>query len=125
MEIDIKEFRARLDKEIARGNPNISEFILNEIRLSEIMKASLMEEMSAETSDFLTAAAAKFDTYIFQLQEIEKEMGLRNLTLDQETALKDKTVRKMISNELEELKKIDPEKYQDETGEEPEQSLSS
>ena len=122
MEIDIKEFRARLDKEIARGNPNISEFILNEIRLSEIMKASLMEEMSAETSDFLTAAAAKFDTYIFQLQEIEKEMGLRNLTLDQETALKDKTVRKMISNELEELKKIDPEKYQDETGEEPEQS---
>jgi len=125
MEIDIKEFRARLDNEIARGNPNISEFILNEIRLSEIMKASLMEEMSAETSDFLTAAAAKFDTYIFQLQEIEKEMGLRNLTLDQETALKDKTVRKMISNELEELKKIDPEKYQDETGEEPEQSLSS
>lgn len=118
MEIDIREFRARLDKEIAKGNSHISEFIHKEIRLSEIMKASLMEEMSAETSDFLTGAAAKFDTYIFQLQEIEKELGLKNLSLDQEVALKDTTMREKFSAEMKELKEIDPEKYSDETEEE-------
>ena len=117
MELDISEFRARLEKELAKGSTNITEFIHKEIRLSEIMKASLMEEMSVETSDFLTGAAAKFDTYIFQLQEIEKELGLRNLPLDQETALKDTSMRKKFSKEMNELKKMDPEKYKDESAE--------
>ena len=107
MEIEIEEFRQRLNAEIAKGNPNIAEFIQLEIRLSENMKASLMEEMKEETKDFLTAAAAKFDTYIFQLQEIEKELGLKNLSLDQQTALKDKLIRNEISDKIEKLKNLD------------------
>ena len=75
--------------------------------------------MSQETSDFLTAAAAKFDTYIFQLQEIEKELRLKNLTLDQQTAINDTLVREKFAEEMNELQKLDPEKYQDETGESP------
>ncbi len=107
MEIEIIEFRKRLEAEIAKGNPNIAEFIIKEIRLSENMKASLMEEMKEETKEFLNAAAAKFDTYIFQLQEIEKEMGLTNLSLDQKTALNDTLLRNEISNKIEELSQSD------------------
>src|SRR5688572_29075778 len=103
MEVDINEFKERLNTEIAKGNRNIAGFIHQEIRLSEDMKASLMEEMSENTEDFLTATAAKLDTYVFQLQEIEKEMGLTNLPLDQKTALRDTQVRKKMAEEIDKL----------------------
>lgn len=108
MEIDITEFKARLEKEIAKGNPDLAAFIHREIRLSEKMKASLMEEINEKTEIFLTAAAAKFDTYIFQLQNLEKELGLRNLSLDQKTALNDEMVREKIAEETQKLEKLKP-----------------
>ena len=113
MEIDIEEFRKRLNAEIAKGNRNLREFIQHEIRDVEITKASMMEEMNEKTEDFLSTAASKFDTYVYQLQEIEKEMQLRNLALDQETALKDTEVRGQIGEKIEELKNMEtdnPEK---------------
>ena len=113
MEIDIEEFRKRLNAEIAKGNRNLREFIQREIRDVEITKASMMEEMNEKTEDFLSTAASKFDTYVYQLQEIEKEMQLRNLALDQETALKDTEVRGQIGEKIEELKNMqadNPEK---------------
>ena len=113
MEIDIEEFRKRLNAEIAKGNRNLREFIQHEIRDVEITKASMMEEMNEKTEDFLSTAASKFDTYVYQLQEIEKEMQLRNLALDQETALKDTEVRGKIGEKIEELKNMEtdnPEK---------------
>ena len=113
MEIDIEEFRKRLNAEIAKGNRNLREFIQREIRDVEITKASMMEEMNEKTEDFLSTAASKFDTYVYQLQEIEKEMQLRNLALDQETALKDTEVRGQIGEKIEELKNMEtdnPEK---------------
>ena len=113
MEIDIEEFRKRLNAEIAKGNRNLREFIQREIRDVEITKASMMEEMNEKTEDFLSTAASKFDTYVYQLQEIEKEMQLRNLALDQETALRDTEVRGQIGEKIEELKNMEtdnPEK---------------
>ena len=113
MEIDIEEFRKRLNAEIAKGNRNLREFIQREIRDVEITKASMMEEMNEKTENFLSTAASKFDTYVYQLQEIEKEMQLRNLALDQETALKDTEVRGQIGEKIEELKNMEtdnPEK---------------
>ena len=113
MEIDIEEFRKRLNAEIAKGNRNLREFIQHEIRDVEITKASMMEEMNEKTEDFLSTAASKFDTYVYQLQEIEKEMQLRNLALEQETALKDTEVRGQIGEKIEELKNMqadNPEK---------------
>ncbi|MBK0404770.1 hypothetical protein I5M27_17385 [Adhaeribacter sp. BT258] len=117
MEIDINKFRQRLELEIARGNTNAAAYIRQEIRLVEDMKASLMEEMDVKTEDFLTYTAAKLDTYVFQLQEIEKNMGLRDLALDQKTALEDEMVRQKFSDEVDKLHQIDPEKH-------PEQGLT-
>lgn len=106
MEIEIDEFRKRLNAEIANGNRELGPFIHREIRLAETTKASMMEEMDETTEEFLTAAAGKFDTYIFQLQEIEKELHLRHLALDQETALNDKLVRQQMSAQLETLEDL-------------------
>jgi len=120
MEIDIEEFKKRLEAEVAMGKSNdeIAAFIHNEIRMTENMKAGLMEEMNKANEDFLNDAAGQFDTYTFQLQELEKELKLKNLTLDQQTALNDELMRGKIAKEINELHEIDPEKYPEDGAEE-------
>jgi hypothetical protein len=116
MEIDIEEFKERLEIVKAKANheKEIAEFIHQEIRMTEIMKAGLMEEMNESNKDFLNSAANKFDTYIFQLQEIEKDLKCQNLTLDQKTALNDRAMRDKFEEGMDELYEMDPEKYEDE-----------
>ena len=120
MEIDIEEFKKRLEAEVAMGKSNdeIAAFIHNEIRMTENMKAGLMEEMNKANENFLNDAAGQFDTYTFQLQELEKELKLKNLTLDQQTALNDELMRGKIAKEINELHEIDPEKYPEDGAEE-------
>ena len=115
MEIDIEEFKKRLEDELAKGKSNneVAALIHNEIRMTENMKAGLMEEMNETNKDFLNDAAGRFDTYLFQLQEIEKEMKLSNLSLDQKTALNDQLMRKKIAHEMNELHELDPTKFPD------------
>jgi hypothetical protein len=113
MEIDINEFKERLAKEQAKGKSEaeIAAFIYHEIRTTEDMKAGLMEEMNEANKDFLNDAAARIDTYVFQLQEIEKDLNIKRLKPDQRTALQDEGVREKIAEEIEKLDKLDPEKY--------------
>ena len=113
MKLDITEFRKQVDNKIAQGLPEaeITEFIHKEIRLTEIMKASIMEEMNDNTKDFLSDAAARIDTYLFQLQELELNLKLHYLTLDQKVAINDTEMRDKIANEMEKLHEMDPEKF--------------
>lgn len=113
MELNITEFRKRLDDEIAHGlkEAEITDFIHKEIRLTEIMKASMLEEMNDNTKDFLSDTAARIDTYLFQLQELELKLRLHNLPLDQKVAINDTEMRDSIADEMEKLHEMDPEKF--------------
>ena len=113
MALEITEFKQRLKEQIALGQTEaeLAEFILQEIRLVEGMKASLMEEMKESTKDFLNEAAARIDTYLYQLQEIEKKLHLQNLSLDQQVALSDTEMRRKFRKEMQQLHDLNPEKY--------------
>ena len=113
MALEITEFKQRLKEQIALGQTEaeLAEFILQEIRLVEGMKASLMEEMKESTKDFLNEAAARIDSYLYQLQEIEKNLHRQNLSLDQQVALNDTEMRRQFRKEMQQLHDLDPEKY--------------
>lgn len=46
MELDIAEFKQRLNAQIEKENPDIVVFFYQEVRLAETMKAGLMKEMN-------------------------------------------------------------------------------
>ena len=107
MNLDIDEFKKRLATQTDPSNANLVDFFYQEVRLAENMKAGLMEEMNEQNRDFLVDTAAKIDTYMFEVKEIEKAMHLQYLPLDQEVALQDsmhdQTIEKI--KELNTLKK--------------------
>ncbi|MFC5270440.1 hypothetical protein [Adhaeribacter terreus] len=114
MELDIKVFLSRLNEQKAKGKTEaeLVDFIHKEVRLTEITKASLMDEMNDKTADFLKDAAIRFDNYLFQLQEIEKSIRPQALSFDQQVALEDTAVREQIESQIKTIHEIDPEKYQ-------------
>ncbi|MGV3540045.1 MAG: hypothetical protein ACO1OQ_09550 [Rufibacter sp.] len=101
MDFDINDFKRRLDQDRARGG-NPADFIQRELRKAEQVKAGLTEETD-HAADFVSEASNRIDTYVFKLQEIEKQCDPADLSLDQQTNLEDKEVRNRIDVQLKKL----------------------
>lgn len=82
---------------------DLAQLVHGEIRRAEEVKAGLSEE-TGHAPEFVSEAINRIDTYVFQLQELAKQVNPLELDLDQQTNLKDHRVRDRIADRLERLK---------------------
>jgi uncharacterized protein (DUF1786 family) len=102
MQFDFPAFKKRFEHEqLMHGNAAL--LVQNEIRRAEGVKAGLSEENS-HASPFVSEAINRIDTYVFQLQELARQVNPQELDLDQQTNLKDHKVRDRIADRLDRLK---------------------
>jgi hypothetical protein len=108
MEFEINKFLDSLHSQHLAGEAAAA-LIYEEIKKAENMKIGLMDDVASEP-DYVAAVCGQIDTYIFQLQELEKELNPGNLPPDQQAALQDTEVRRRIGIFIGKLKKLDQDK---------------
>ena len=104
MQLDIQEFLNRIETH-SHSESELATTILREIRKAEDFKISLMEDVAVHP-DFVVAVTEKIDTYVFQLQELEKRFSSSLIPLDQQTALSDEETRKRMAAHIETLRQL-------------------
>lgn len=104
MQLDIDAFLNRLQAQ-SYTESELAAAIVREIRQAEDFKISLMEDVAAHP-DFVVDITEKIDTYIFLLQELEKNLSANLIPLDQQTALSDEEVRKRMAHLLATLRRL-------------------
>jgi len=101
MDFDINDFKKRLDRHRAKGG-SPETFIQQEIRKAEEVKMGLTEETD-HAADFVSEAANRVDTYVFLLQEMEKQGNMAELDVDQQANLQDEAMRARMQERLHRL----------------------
>ncbi|WP_192820812.1 hypothetical protein [Rufibacter sp. LB8] len=101
MELDIDNFKERLQKQVANGRSG-AQYIGEEVHKAENLKVGLTEEMD-HAADFVTEASNKIDTYVLHLHELAKAYPLSDFDLDQRTALKDDAIQTEIKKQVQKL----------------------
>jgi hypothetical protein len=104
MQLDIQEFLDRVEPH-SYSESELATTIVREIRKAEDFKISLMEDVEVHP-DFVVAVTEKIDTYVFQLQELEKRFSAGLIPLDQQTALSDEDIRKRMAAHIDTLRQF-------------------
>jgi hypothetical protein len=102
MQLDIQE---SLDRVQHYRESELAAAIVRKIRESEAFKISLLQDVEAHP-DYVVEVYTKLDTYIFQLQELEKIFSTGQLPLDQLTALSDEEVRTRMAARIDLLRRM-------------------
>src|SRR5688572_15286650 len=94
MQLDIYEFLEKLRHQNVSVEMAANE-IYSEIKRAESLKVGFMEEARANP-EYFAEVSGQIDTYVYQLQELEKQLNPLILPIDQQAALNDELLREKI-----------------------------